>query len=84
MAMNLAEDVEDVLIPDALEYYLGLNDDLYDSEGEGDNDEEGGSGVDSDEDEGTDASKKKQSKTKGKGGEKKGGEAAQQQECKQQ
>ena len=29
-AMNLAEDVDDVLIPDALEYYLGLNMDLFD------------------------------------------------------
>ena len=27
-AMNLAEDVDDVLIPDALEYYLGLNEDF--------------------------------------------------------
>jgi hypothetical protein len=80
--MNLAEDVEDVLIPDALEYYLGLNDDLYDPEGddeEGDDDEGDGSDDDADD-------KKKQSK-KGKGGDKKaGGEAgaAGQQECKQQ
>ena len=85
MAMNLAEDVEDVLIPDALEYYLALNDDLYDSEGEGDDDDEaGGSGGDSDDDDTNEGSKKKQTKTKGKGGEKKGGDAAQQQECKQQ
>jgi len=54
-ALNLAEDVEDVLIPDALEYYLGLNDDLYDPDmmGEdGDSDEEGdgSDGGDSDDD----------------------------------
>ena len=85
MAMNLAEDVEDVLIPDALEYYLGLNDDLYDSEGDDhDDDEEGGSGGDSDEEDADEGSKKKQTKGKGKAAEKKGGEAAQQQECKQQ
>jgi hypothetical protein len=30
VAMNLAEDIDDVLIPDALEYYLGLNDDMFD------------------------------------------------------
>ena len=29
-AMNLAEDLDDVLIPEALQYYLGLNDDLFD------------------------------------------------------
>ena len=29
MALNLAEDVHDVLIPDALEYYLDLNDDMF-------------------------------------------------------
>lgn len=33
MAMNLAEDVHDVLIPDALEYYLDLNDDMFGGEG---------------------------------------------------
>jgi hypothetical protein len=72
--MNLAEDVEDVLIPDALEYYLGLNDDLYDPDmmGEGDedeDDEDGGSGDDDDD-------KKKPKKKGGKGGDKKGGDAA--------
>lgn len=70
-AMNLAEDVEDVLIPDALEYYLGLNDDLYDPDmmGEDDEDEEddgeGSAGSDDD---------KKKTKKKGKGAEKKAGE----------
>lgn len=85
--MNLAEDVEDVLIPDALEYYLGLNDDLYDPDmmdDEGDDSDHEGEGCsdgDSDDD-------KKKPKKKGKGGDKKGGadkgDAAQQQECKQQ
>lgn len=72
-AMNLAEDVEDVLIPDALEYYLGLNDDLYegfDDEGDDDDSEgaEGGEGGDSDDD--------KKKKKKGGKGDKKGGAAA--------
>lgn len=72
-AMNLAEDVEDVLIPDALEYYLGLNDDLYDpdmidDEEEGSDDGEGGSDGDSDGDK-----KKKKGKGDKKAGEK-GGE----------
>jgi hypothetical protein len=81
--MNLAEDIEDVLLPDALEYYLGLNDDLFDNDMDDDDDSQGeggaGSGDDSDED-------KKKSKKKGKGGDKKGpeGGAAGQQECKQQ
>lgn len=70
-AMNLAEDVEDVLIPDALEYYLGLNDDLYDEdmmgEGDDDDDEDGGSGSD---DEGD------KKKKKGKGGDKGAGAGA--------
>ena len=92
MAMNLAEDVHDVLMPDALEYYLDLNDDMFGGEDgedeDGDDDEFGDvgkGGNDSDEDE----SDKKKSK-KGKGGEKKaeGGAGAtpgdQKQECKQQ
>lgn len=84
MAMNLAEDVEDVLIPDALEYYLGLNDDMFDAEDMEDEDGDGddGSGDGSDEED---------SKKKKKGGDKKaeGGPSAaaggdQKQECKQQ
>ena len=79
--MNLAEDVEDVLIPDALEYYLGLNDDLFDGDEEdddedGDHDEEGDSGEDAD--------NIKKGKKKGKGGDKIAGDAQQQKECKQQ
>jgi nucleosome assembly protein 1-like 1 len=68
-AMNLAEDIHDVLIPDALEYYLGLNDDLYDPDmmGDDDDDEDAGSGGDSD-----DGDKKKPKK--GKGGKKDDGE----------
>jgi hypothetical protein len=62
--MNLAEDIEDVLIPDALEYYLGLNDDLYDpdmmDEEEGDSDQDGeGSDGDSDGDKKKPAKKSK-------------------------
>lgn len=91
MAMNLAEDVHEVLMPDALEYYLDLNDDMYggeDGEDEDLDDDESGNpakgGDDSDEDDGD----KKKSK-KGKGGEKKpeGGATTagdQKQECKQQ
>lgn len=83
MAMNLAEDVEDVLIPDALEYYLGLNDDLYgdmEDDEEDEDDDEDGDGGDSDDD-------KKKQKKGGKGGAGAGAAAAggqQQQECKQQ
>lgn len=39
-AMNLAEDIEDVLIPDALEYFLGLNEDFMDAEMDDDDDDE--------------------------------------------
>lgn len=60
--MNFAEDIHDVLIPDALEYYLGLNEDFFD---EGmDSDDEGEDNDESDDDDGD----------KGKGGKKKGGE----------
>lgn len=91
MAMNLAEDVHEVLMPDALEYYFDLNDEMYGGEGCEDEDcdddecgQGGKGGDDSDEDE----SDKKKPK-KGKGGEKKpeGGAATagdQKQECKQQ
>lgn len=91
-AMNLAEDVDDVLIPDALEYYLGLNEDFAGGEGEDDDDED-----DEDNDSDDDGDKKpprkgsqeEGGKKKGakKGGDKKeGGEggAKDQQECKQQ
>jgi nucleosome assembly protein 1-like 1 len=79
MAMNLAEDIHDVLIPDALEYYLDLNDDMFGGEdGEDEDDDEG-------DDDGSDDDKKKSKK----GGDKKaeGGTAGagdQKQECKQQ
>ncbi len=82
--MNLAEDIEDVLLPDALEYYLGLNDDLFDMEGQDSEDEDGAGGDGSD---GGDSDEDKKPKKKGKGGDKKGGAdaaAAGQQECKQQ
>lgn len=65
--MNFCEDIDDVLIPDALEYYLGLNedfgDDALDSEGE-----DGGS--DDDDDDGGDDDDK--GKKKGKGSKKEG------------
>jgi nucleosome assembly protein 1-like 1 len=83
IAMNLAEDVDDVLIPDALEYYLGLNDDLFD--GEDGEDEEGDEGSDDDKSDDEGDSKKKKPKTgdkKAEGGAPAGGE--QKQECKQQ
>lgn len=91
-AMNLAEDVEDVLIPDALEYYLNLNDDLYDPDDEGDDDEDDeGAGDGSDDDDADDKKKPAKGGKGGKAGDKKGGAAAggqgaagQQQECKQQ
>ena len=61
-AMNLAEDIEDVLIPDALEYYLGLNEDFFD----GDMDDE------DDDDEDDDDEDEKPKKDEDKGGKKKG------------
>ena len=39
-AMNLAEDIDDVLIPDALQYFLGLNDDYFDQDDMGDESDE--------------------------------------------
>jgi len=83
--MNLAEDIDDILIPDALEYYLGLGDDFEQLDGlEGDDDdsdhEDGdGSGDDSD---GADKKGKKKGGKADKGGAKPGAEG--QQECKQQ
>lgn len=72
MAMNFAEDIDDVLIPDALEYYLGLNDDLYEGldDDEDDDDEEA-----ADDDSDGDDKKKKGGKKGGKGN-KEGGAAA--------
>jgi hypothetical protein len=83
--VNLAEDIFDVLIPDALEYYLNLNDDLYDPDMMGDDSDEDGSGGDSDEDEGDKKKGGKKDKKPRKGS--KGGEAKpaeDQKECKQQ
>ena len=79
MAMNLAEDVHDVLIPDALEYYLDLQDDMLGGEDMEDEDS------DEDKDDSDDDGYKK----KKKGGDKKaegaaGAGADQKQECKQQ
>ena len=71
MAMNFAEDIDDVLIPDALEYYLGLNDDLYEGlDDEDDDDDEENADDDSDGDE-----KKKKGGKKGGKGNKEGGAA---------
>ena len=56
MAMNLAEDVHDVLIPDALEYYLDLNDDMLGGE---DMEDEDSDGDNSDDDEDAGDKKKK-------------------------
>lgn len=39
-ALNLAEDLDDVLIPDALQYYLGLNEDFFDADDMRDDDDE--------------------------------------------
>ena len=94
MAMNLAEDVHDVLIPDALEYYLDLNDEMFGGEECEDEDcddddcnaKGGKGGDDSDEDE----PEAKKGKKASKGGDKKEGGATagaagdQKQECKQQ
>ena len=81
MAMNFAEDIDDVLIPDALEYYLDLNDDMFDGEDMEDEDSDGDDGDGSD-DEGDKKSKKKADKKPEGGAAAAGGE--QKQECKQQ
>lgn len=76
------EDFHDLLVPDALEYYLGLNEDfdMLGMDGEGDE-----SGDDDDEDDEEDSAPKEK-----KGGKKKdgaggaGADGDQKQECKQQ
>jgi len=76
VAMNFAEDIEDVLIPDALEYYLGLNEDFFDPDADSeddDDDHEGGAGGDHDDDSDDDDDKKKPKGGKDDGGKKKGG-----------
>ena len=78
MAMNLAEDVHDVLIPDALEYYLDLQDDMLG--GEDMEDEDSDEDKDDSDDEGADKKKKKGAADK----KAEGGAADQKQECKQQ
>ena len=62
VAMNFAEDVADLLIPDALEYYLGLNEDFMDEDLMGDSDEDQD---DDDNDEGDDKGDKKKGAKKG-------------------
>ncbi len=90
MAMNLAEDINDVLIPDALEYYLDLNDDMFGGEGcedeDCDDDECGHGGKGGDDSDEDDDGDKKKGKKAGKGDKKAEGAAGgdQKQECKQQ
>ncbi len=92
MAMNLAEDVHDVLIPDALEYYLDLNDEMFGGEDgeEEDDDDLGGKGGKAGDDSDEDEPEAKKGKKASKGGDKKEGGATagaagdQKQECKQQ
>jgi hypothetical protein len=97
MAMNLAEDVHDVLIPDALEYYLDLNDEMFGGEGcededcdDEDCDAKGGKGGKGGDDSDEDEPEAKKGKKASKGGDKKEGGATagaagdQKQECKQQ
>ena len=76
------EDFHDILMPEALEYYLNLNEDfdMLDAGSEDDSDGEGSGSGDSDED-GDKKKKKKDKKAGGAGGE---GGAEGQQECKQQ
>ena len=79
-AMNLAEDIDEVLMEDALEYYLGLNDDLFD--GDEDDDEDGSEPSQGEDSDGGD--KKKSKKKSGKEKKEGAGQQQQQQECKQQ
>ena len=84
-AMNLAEDIDDVLIPDALEYYLGLNDDLLEGLGDDEDDEDDEGGDDEEGDEPDDKKKKKEGgkKKEGKGDKKEAPGQPGAQECKQ-
>ena len=72
------EDFHDLLVPDALEYYLGLNEDFDMLGMDGEGDESG----DDDDDEDADASKK--AKKSAGGGAATAGADGKQQECKQQ
>ena len=74
------EDFHDLLVPDALEYYLGLNED-FDMLGMDPEGDESGDDDDSDKDE---AAGKKGKKSSGGGGAAGAGADGQQQECKQQ
>jgi len=71
MQMNFAEDIDDVLLPDALEYYLGLSADYFDDGA--DSEDDLGDGSDGDSDPGDD---EKGKKDQDKGGKKKGGKKA--------
>lgn len=74
-AMNLAEDIDDVLMPDALEYYLGLNEDFLGADEDDDDDDDHDDDNDSDDD--NDKKPRKSSQEEGgkkKGGAKKGGD----------
>jgi nucleosome assembly protein 1-like 1 len=71
---QIVEDFHDLLVPEALEYYLNLNED-FEMLGMDEGDESGGSG-DEDDDEGDNKKDKKKKEE--------GGEGEQKQECKQQ
>jgi len=77
------EDFHDLLMPDALEYYLGLNED-FDLLGMDDDDSDGDDDDDDDDDEDAKPKKSKKKQTGGDGGDKAGGEGDgdQKQECK--
>jgi nucleosome assembly protein 1-like 1 len=93
---NFIEDINDIALPDALEYYLNLHEDDMPGMGEDDEDRDDDDQDDEDQDD-DDGKKRKKSgvsgksgedeeggKKKKKGGKKGGNDKAQQEECKQQ
>merc|ERR1712166_448294 len=79
-AQQTVEDFHDLLIPEALEYYLGLNEDFDMLGMDGDEDEDDDDEDDEDSDDDSKKKDKKSKKSDATGGDEEGGEAKQ--ECK--
>jgi len=79
-AQQTVEDFHDLLIPEALEYYLGLNEDFDMLGMDGDEDEDDDEEDDDDSDDDSKKKDKKSKKSDATGGDEEGGEAKQ--ECK--
>jgi hypothetical protein len=80
---QIVEDFNDLLVPEALEYYLGMNED-FDMLGMDEGEESGNTDDDEDGEDGDKKDKKKKTKKDGEDEEEAGPEGEQKQECKQQ